>query len=221
MFKCKILLPIIGLSLATVGTCITSSQAQALIKFTNDYDFAGGIVLVPEKNLLIGPGEGTSTGADFNLNSFESLVYSNLSEAVNAIATGSTFRYDSNPLNVGVSDEPNGGITFFGEGSDKIFGSLVGIDIVDPVNLTAKTIANIFIKGGAGRFQNVTGTGTVVGIVGSDPNAATNPGRLTVNLSFDVPKSIPENNNSLGIAFATLCTGAMLKKAYRVKQIVK
>lgn len=221
MFKCKTLLPVIGLSLATIGSFIMPDQAQALIQFTNEYDFAGTIVLVPEKNLLIGPGKGTSTGADFNLNFFESLVYSDLSEAINAIATGGTFRYDSNPLNVGVSDEPSGGITFFGEGADKIFGSLVGIDIVDPVNLTAHTIADIVIKGGGGRFKNATGAGTIVGIVGSDPNVAINPGRLTVNLSFDVPKSIPENTNSVGIAFAALCAGVILKKAYRVKQIVR
>lgn len=118
MFKRKNLLPVIGLSLATIGSCIIPSQAQALTKFTSEYDFAGEIILKPEKNLLIGPGKGTSTGADFNLNSFESLVYSDLAEAINAIATGGTFKYDSNPLNVGVSDEPEGGITFFGEGAD-------------------------------------------------------------------------------------------------------
>lgn len=214
----KTLLPVIGLSLATIGSCIIPGQAQALIKFSSEYDFKGEIILVPEKNLLIGPGKATSTNADFNLNSFESLVYSDLSEAVNAIQTGGTFRYDSNPVNVGVSDKPEGGITFFGEGTDQIFGSLVGIDIVDPVNLTAKTIADIVIKGGAGRFRNVTGAGTIVGIVGSDPNVAINPGKLMVNLSFDVPKSIPENTNSVDIAFAALCAGVMLKKAYRLSE---
>lgn len=221
MLKRKTLLPVIGVSLATIGSCIIPGQAQALVNLKSEYDFAGEIILKPEKNLLIGPGKGTSTGADFNLNSFESLVYSDLAEAVNAIATNGTFRYDSNPQTFGVSDEPIGGITFFGEGADKIFGSLVGIDIVDSANLTAKTIADIVIKGGAGRFKNVVGTGTIVGIVGSDPNVAINPGRLTVNLSFDVPKSIPENTNSVGIAFAALCAGVMLKKAYHVKQIVK
>lgn len=204
----------IGLSLASIAGAFLPIQAQALIKFTSEYDFFGRIVLVPEKNLLIGPGEAVTKGAPFGLNSFTSLVYSDLTEAVNAIGTNGTFRYYSDSATLGLN-EPSGGITFFGEGDDKIFGSLNGIDIVDSANLTAETIGDIVIKGGAGRFENATGFGTVVGIVGSDPSIEINPGRLVVNLSIEAPKSIPENTSLVGISVAIVGAGFVLKKKYR------
>jgi hypothetical protein len=169
---------------------------------------------VPEKNLLIGPGEGVNKGAPKGLNFFTSLVYSDLAEAVSAIQSNGTFTYDSDSTRYG-QNEPEGGITFFGEGDDKIFGSLRGIDIVDSTNLTAKTIGDIVIKGGEGRFKSASGFGTVVGIVGSDPNIEVNPGRVLVNLSFGTPKSIPENTSYFGVSVAVLGAGFVLNRKCR------
>lgn len=216
----KTLLPLIGLSLATIGTCITPSQAQALIKFTNEYDFSTTSSPVPEKGLIVGPGEGVSKSADFGLTKFTSLVYSSLADALTGTQTGAPFIFDSNPLTFG-KNEPQGGITFVGFGNDKLFGTLKGTNTVNPEALTTTVLGDIFITGGEGRFSGASGTGTVLANFTLDFNKPVNTGKALINLSFDTPKSIPENTNSVGIAFAALCAGIMLKKISCVKEIVK
>ncbi|BAZ10794.1 hypothetical protein NIES4071_26180 [Calothrix sp. NIES-4071] len=82
-------------------------------------------------------------------------------------------------------------------------------------NSYRNAIGDIVIKGGAGRFKNASGFGTVVGIVGSDPNIEVNPGSVLVNLSIEAPKSIPENTSLVGISVAILGAGFVLNKKYR------
>lgn len=216
----KTLLPVVGLSLVTIGSCIIPSQAQALIKFSKEYNFSTSSTPILEKNLLVGPGEGVTTGADFSLNLFKSLVYANLTDASLSVQTGVPFVYDSNPQTFG-QNEAEMGITFFGEDNDKLFGTLKGTNTVDPATFNTITSGKIGITGGEGRFKGASGSGTVLGNFSLDLTKPVNTGKVLVNLSFDAPKSIPENTNSVGTAFAALCAGVMLKKAYRVQQIVK
>jgi hypothetical protein len=205
------LLPAIGLSLVSIGTCIVPNQAQALIKFTSEYDFSTTSAPVPEKNLIVGPGEGISKSADFNLTRFTSLVYSSLADALAGTQTGAPFLFDSNPGTFG-KNEPQGGITFIGEGNDRLFGSLKGTNTVDPSALITTVSGDITINGGEGRFAGASGVGTVLANFSLDFSKPVNTGKALINLSFDAPKSIPENTSLVGIGFATLGAGFVLKK---------
>ncbi|RUS92543.1 hypothetical protein DSM106972_098760 [Dulcicalothrix desertica PCC 7102] len=211
----KTLLPVISLSIATIGNCTLSSQAQALIQFNQEYDFFTSASFIVEKNLLVGPAKGVTIGADFSLNLFESLVYANLADTNLAIQTGAPVIFDANPQTFGAL-EPQGGITFFGEGNDKLFGTHKGVNTINPVTLNVDILGDIVINGGEGRFIGASGSGT---IAGKFTLGASQPGKMLVSLSFDTPKSIPENANSAGIVFAALCAGIMLKKALGVKQL--
>lgn len=79
------------------GNCFLPSQAQALIQFNQEYNFFTSASFIVEKNLLVDPARGVTTGADFSLNLFESLVYANLADTNLAIQTGAEVIFDSNP----------------------------------------------------------------------------------------------------------------------------
>ncbi|GJD15840.1 hypothetical protein RIVM261_007960 [Rivularia sp. IAM M-261] len=214
MFNLRnILFPTIGLSLISIGSCILPSQAQALINFTNEYDFSTTSAPVPEKGLIVGPGEGISKSAGFGLTKFTSLVYSSLADALAGTQTGAPFIFDSNPQTFG-KNEPQGGITFIGEGNDKLFGTLKGTNTVNPSTLTTTVSGDIIINGGEGRFKSASGIGTVLANFSLDFNKPVNTGKALINLSFDAPKSIPENTSLVGISVAALGASLMFKKKH-------
>jgi hypothetical protein len=205
-----------AITLSSFVVNIASAKALSTVNFNIDYDILSRARFVPENNVVIDPADASSTNASFGLTSFTTINYASLPEAQVGFQTGKPFEYGTNPRDFGFNEDETG-VTFFGSGDDRIFGSLKGIAVVDPQTFINNTEGSINITGGTGRFQNASGQVTFSGLVNLNPNNPVNTGKVSFNFSVTTPKSVPENNLS-GITLAVVATGLFLSKKQLVRQ---
>lgn len=208
------ILPLLTVSLLGLGMNIPKAQAQTVFNLNSDYDYLTSVTTFPEINLTRGVGDGSSDNAQFGLSKFNNVIYSRFSDVLSSLETGKPFNFDSDPTVLGLVASP-GNITFFGEGNDKLVGTLNGTNTFNKnaKDLTTSTLANFTITGGEGKFTGAKGTGKFVGSFSSDPSVAVNKGKVSLSATFVTPQSIPESMNALPIAFCVLGASFLLKKS--------
>jgi hypothetical protein len=216
LFTRSVYLPVLGISLLSLGTSAVPVMAQSTVNIKTDYDFSTSVTFL-ENNLAQGIGEGVTNNAPFGLNRFNNTIFSRSSELLSSLQTGREFAVNSDPQALGLSGKA-GGVTFFGEKNDKLFGTLNGVNTINPQTSVISLLVNINITGGEGRFNNATGTGAFSGTVALDPTQPVSRGILGLNLSVTTPKSVPESNNISALVAAALSVGFFIKKSPRYLQ---
>ncbi|AFZ00615.1 hypothetical protein [Calothrix sp. PCC 6303] len=201
-------------SLSLAGTGILPAQAITNFNFQADYDFVDRLTLFPEKDYLSGKAEGSSKNANFGLNKMDFLGYARISEALPALTNGTSYTFNSDPGVYGIKDVEPGYLTLFGKGKNKLFASFSGSDKVNNQNSTAFTTAQLTITGGEGKFKNASGFGTVSGTVNTNVTPLVNQGRYAIDVSFNVPKSIPNSTNVGGMLLGISGAVFLKKKLY-------
>ncbi len=115
--------------------------------------------------------------------------------------------FSPDPANFGLEGLPPGGVTFFGQGSDKLFGTINGTALLDFQNLVGTATGTFTITGGSGNFSGATGTFIFFenDILSPDPTAPIKS-RAVLSGSFQaVPEPRPSATvigiGALGVGF--------------------
>jgi hypothetical protein len=151
--------------------------------------------------------------ANLGLKKIDFLGYARISEAIPAITDGTSYTFNSDPKFFGINAPP-GNLTLSGKGKDKLIGSFSGFDVFDKANSTAFTSAKLTIVGGEGKFKNASGFGTVSGTIKTNAETLINVGTYAIDISFDVPKSVPESTSIGGMLLGISGAFFLKKKLY-------
>jgi hypothetical protein len=200
-------------SLSLVAAEISPAQAVTGFNLKGDYDFVDILTLFPEQDYLTGAAVGSSQNANLGLKKIDFLGYTRISEAVPALTNGTSYTFNSDPKFYGINASP-GYFILFGKGKNKLFASFIGSDKVNNQNSTVFTTAQLKITGGEGKFKNASGTGFLSGTVNTNVTPLVNQGKYSIDVSFDVPKSIPNSTNVSGMLLGISGAFFLKKKLY-------
>ena len=149
---------------------------------------------------------GESADASYGLTSWINMNYAEFDPDTGVF----TFRPD--PATFGLQGLPIGTLTLSGNGSDKLFGTVSGSVSVNFEKLVGGGSSTITITGGAGRFNDATGTLDLLenAQLSPDPTAPIQS-RLTVSGSFE---AVPEPGAGIGtlVAIGAIGTGFLLRR---------
>ena len=194
----------VTLTLLGFGSGAARAAAQATYPFEAIYNTE--ITFSPiTPNISVVNEIGESGDAPYGLTNFVDIIYTEFDPG-----TG-VFTFGSDPARFGLEGLPIGTRTFFGNGSDKLFGTISGTAAIDLENLVRRGSATITITGGEGRFRGATG---ILDLstndpLTSDPTAPTRSQVLISGSSQTVPE--PSSNITL-IGIKVIGFGFLLQK---------
>ncbi len=146
--------------------------------------------------------------APYGITNFENTNYSQFDPITNTI----TFGPDA--AQFGLEGLPIGTVTFYGSGSDRLFGTSSGTASLDFANLVGNSSGTINITGGEGRFNGAVGSLVFNEnvTVNPDPTAPLN-GQALVSGSFQTSAAVPEPRNDAAlVGLGVLGTGFLLRR---------
>lgn len=199
----------VALTAVSFGTG-DSANAQITYPFETTYDAAVNSTLLEQTNegiIVRTDVEGQSANAPYGLTNFDILSYTRINPTTGAAT------FNSDPAAVGLEGQPFGTLTFFGEGGDKLYGTIEG-----SASLAQETgTGTITITEGEGRFDGATGSLNLTQVITSspDPTGISEPivTLTTVEGSF---QAVPEPSSSLGaMALSGIGLGWLLHRHRR------
>ena len=182
------------------GSSIESAKAQTFytaerVTFNATYDASATLLNPITEEITSQAVSGVSINAPFGLTQASGVLY------VNNDLSNNSFTFSSSPETFGLEGLPQGGITLFGEGDNKLFYQVEnGNGVIDLVNLTTAGSNTNVITGGEGLFRGATGTlaGSEVYQIDNlvvDPTSASS-GTVTITGTIEIPltQKVPEPN---------------------------
>ncbi|MBR8833927.1 MAG: hypothetical protein DSM106950_07785 [Stigonema ocellatum SAG 48.90 = DSM 106950] len=175
--------------LLSFGTSAQSAMAQTTYPFEATYNSENTLVPITENVSRITI-NAQSTDAPYGLTNFANTNYGLIDLATGTI----TFRPDATEF--GLQNLPSGNLTFFGEGSDQLFGTITGTAKLDFQNLVGTATGSFNITGGSGKFSGATGTFSFVenDILNLDQTALFKS-QAVLSGSFQTPQVVPKPRN--------------------------
>ncbi|MBD2770908.1 hypothetical protein [Iningainema tapete] len=199
-----------GVALGVLGIGLTNIKVAAQMTYTFDATYNVSSTSIPvTSNVSATTISGQSTDAPYGLTNVSGLTYTQTD-----LTTGS-FRFNTNPATFGLQSLPQGEVTLFGSGSNRLLGTNNATGVINFTNLTG-TAANIFtITGGEGLFQGATGILTLREVyqISLDPTIPTT-GISQVSGTISVfPTQIPESRTTTAlIGVGSIMTTFLLRK---------
>lgn len=207
------------LALIGFGTSLESAKAQTTYPFNATYDASSILLNTITEEITSQTVSGVSSNAPFGLTKASGVLY------IKSDLNNNSYTFSSNPETFGLQGLPQGGVTLFGEGDNKLFYAVEnGTGAIDLANLTTTGTNTNIITGGEGLFQGATGTltGSEVYQIGNllvDPTS-TSKGTVSITGTIKVPltQKIPESNSTaaltgIGIIGATFLLRRQHKSA--------
>ena len=127
-----------------------SAAAQTIYPFNATYTGENTLVPITE-NISKVTITASSTDAPYGLTNFVNTNYGLIDPSTGEVA------FNPDAATFGLKDLPQGGLTFLGTESDKLFGNIIGNGKLDFQNLNGTATGNFNITGGEGRFVGATG----------------------------------------------------------------
>lgn len=206
----------VALTLVGFGTSAAPATAQTTYPLSANYDItATADVLTPSLQQI--SLSGSSADAQYGLTQVSSLAYSQTN-----FLTG-LFSFNTDPTTFGLQGLPSGSISFFGSGSDRLFGTESGTGLIDFANgiftVTSSGIVNL--TGGEGKFRGATGTLTFSQVqpLSLQPGVALT-GTASVNGSFQIAVPEPSTSTTL-LGMGAIAAGVLLCRRSRSKIVFK
>ena len=179
----------VAFCLVGFGSSVQSAMAQTTYPFEATYNSENTLVPITE-NVSRVTITGQSTDAPYGLTSTRLTDY-----GLTDLATG-TITFGPDAAEFGLQNLPSGNLTYFGLGSDQLFGTNTGTAKLDFQNLVGTATGTVNITGGSGRFSGATGIFSFVenDILNQDQTAPFK-GQLVLSGSFQTPQAVPESRN--------------------------
>lgn len=159
-----------------------------------------------------------STDAPYGLTKFVNTNYGKIDPSTGTI----TFSPDA--AEFGLENLPSGGVTFFGNGSDRLEGNITGTAELDFQNLVGTANGAFNITGGSGRFTGATGTFAFFENDTLNPEDPTAPFKSQAFLrgSFLTPRQVSESSNSKSLlGFSVVSVSLLIRRRAIERSIVK
>ncbi len=205
-----------GITLTVLGFSSTNLRAAAQTTYTFNATYNVSSTSVPiTQNVSKTTISGSSADAPYGLTKVSGLTYTQTD-----LTTGS-FRFNTNPVTFGFSYLPQGEVTLFGSGSNRLFGTNNATGVIDFRTLTGSA-TNIFtIAGGEGLFQGATGTLTLREVyqISLDPTIPTT-GISQVSGTISVlPTQIPEPRTTASVVgMGVIMTAFVLRRTRKMRK---
>ncbi|MGD1912772.1 MAG: hypothetical protein ACFB2X_18570 [Rivularia sp. (in: cyanobacteria)] len=188
------------LALIGFGSSVGSAKAQTVYPFDATYDGSSTLLNPITEDITSQTVSGVSNNAPFGLTQASGVLY------VKSDLNNNSYTFSSNPETFGLQGLPQGGVTLFGEGDNKLFYAVEnGTGVIDLANLTTTGTNTNIITGGEGLFQGATGTltGSEVYQIDNllvDPTS-TSKGTVRINGTIEVPltRKVPESNSAAAL----------------------
>lgn len=183
----------IAISLLGFGLQFKSATAQTIYPF--NATFIGEDTLVPiTSNISKINITASSTDAPYGLTRFVNTNYGLINPSTGEVA------FNPDAATFGLKDLPQGGLTFFGAGNDKLFGNIIGNAKLGFETLIGTATGTFNITGGEGRFAGATGAFNFLenDTLNADPTAPFK-NQAVLSGSFTTPKTIPEPGNTTAV----------------------
>ncbi len=200
------------LTLVGFGTTVESAKAQTVYPFEATYDASSTLLNPITEEIASQTVSGESNNAPFGLTKASGLLY------VKSDLSNNSYSFSSNPETFGLQDLPQGGVTLFGEGDNKLFYAVEnGTGVIDLANLTTTGTNTNIITGGEGLFQGATGTLTgsevyQIGNLLTDPtSSSTGSVKITGTIKVSATQ-IPESNNSFALTGIGIIGAILLRR---------
>lgn len=189
------------LTLVGFGSNVQRTIAQTQYPFETIYDAETTLTPIMA-NILKITNLGESVNAPYGLTQLMNISYGEFNPNTGVLTTG------SDPVKFGLKDLPPGNLTLFGQGKDKLFGTVNGTATFDFQNLVGRVTNTITITGGSGRFSGATGRLDLLeeNITLTNPDL-TGPVKALplIKGSFQTFQTIPEPNNTTTL----ICMGVI------------
>lgn len=177
---------------ATLLTCGLSAttMAQTIYPFEAIYNSENTLVPIAE-NISKVTITAETGNAPYGLTKFVNTNYGLINRDAGTII------FEPDAAKFGKTGLPLGGVTFFGQGNDNLFGTISGTAALDFQNLVGTASGTVTITGGSGRFSGATGKLSFLenDILSLDPTAPIKS-RAVVSGSFKTFQSVPEPRNT-------------------------
>lgn len=202
----------VALTAVSFGTGANSANAQITYPFETTYDAAVNSTLLEQTNegvIVLTDVEGSSANAPYGLTDIDISSYTKINPTTGAAT------FNSDPAAVGLEGQPFGTLTFFGEGEDKLYGTIEG----SAGTAQGTGTGTVTITDGEGKFDGATGSLNLTQVITSspDPTGISEPivTLTTVKGSF---QAVPEPNSSLGaMALSGIGLGWLLRRRRKYK----
>jgi len=153
----------VTLTIVSFGTSAAKATAQIAYPFEATYDAAINSTLLEQTNegvIVRTDVDGQSANAPYGLTNIDILSYTKINP------TTGTATFNSDPVAVGLEGQPFGSLSLFGEGGDKLYGTIEGsASLVQEIGTGTITITD-----GEGRFDGATGSLNLTQVITSSPD---------------------------------------------------
>ncbi|GJD22604.1 hypothetical protein RIVM261_075600 [Rivularia sp. IAM M-261] len=207
-------------TLVGFGSRVESVKAQTTYTFNATYDGTSALLRQVTEDIAARSISGLSNDAPYGLTKASGLTY------VKTNPIDGSYRFSSNPQTFGLQNQPLGGVTLFGEGTNKLFYQFEdGAGVFNPETLTTTSSNTNIITGGEGIFEGATGTLTnsevfQVANLLVDPTSASK-GIVKINGAITVPitQKVPEPNVTAALVGVSIGTAFLLRRRRQSKEI--
>ena len=192
----------------------TSATAQTIYPFEATYNSENTLTPIVD-NISKVTITAESTDAPYGLTKFVNTNYGQFDSSTGTII------FSPDAAEFGLENLPSGGVTFFGNGSDRLFGNITGTAALDFQNLVGTATGAFNITGGSGRFTGATGTFTFLenDTLNPDPTAPFKS-QAFLSGSFQTPRQVPESSNTTTLVGFSLIAISLLIRRRAIKQSI-
>lgn len=207
-------------TLAGFGSSVESVKAQTNYTFNATYDGTSALLRQITEDITARSISGLSNDAPYGLTKASGFAY------IKTNPSDGSYRYSTNPQTFGLQNQPLGGVTLFGEGSNKLFYQFEdGVGVFNPEALTTTSSNTNKITSGEGIFEGATSTltGSEVYQVANllvDPTSVSK-GIVKINGAITVPatQKVPEPNATVGLVGVVIGTTFLLQRRGQYKEV--
>ncbi|MEB3218442.1 MAG: hypothetical protein VKN72_19715 [Nostocales cyanobacterium 94392] len=200
-------------ALVGFGSSIESAKAQTTYSFDATYDASSTLLNPITEEITSQTVSGVSNNAPFGLTKASGVLY------IKSDLSNNSYNFSSNPETFGLQGLPQGGVTLFGEGNNKLFYEVEnGTGAIDLINLTTTGTNTNIITGGEGLFQGATGTLTgsevyqIDNLLVDPTSSSTGTVRITGTIEVPLTRKVPESNNAAALIGAGIIGAILLHR---------
>jgi hypothetical protein len=144
---------LVPVALTVIGLASNSQSAMAQRQYPFETTYNAQTTLTPiTQNVLRISSVAENVNAPYGLTRLTNISYGEFNPSTGRIVI------EPDPARFGLENLASGSLTIFGQGEDRLFGTVSGAAVLDFANSVGRVTNTISISDGSGRFSGATGT---------------------------------------------------------------